>query len=132
MTQTLEALAARSDVAVGLLTGNYQRAVPIKFAAVNVSQHFLLAGAFGDDAVTRPGPVPVATSRMATAIGYDVRASEVIIVGDTPRDVDCALHHGAQCLAVETGYFTRSDLEAAGATQVVKDLTDPSPLLSML
>jgi phosphoglycolate phosphatase len=132
VTSLLEMLAQRDDVAVGLLTGNYQRAVPIKFAAVNLQHHFFVSGAFGDDAPTRPGLVPVARSRMASALARDVPAEDVIIVGDTPRDVDCALQHGCRCLAVETGYFSRADLLSAGATQVVRDLSDPAPLLAML
>lgn len=128
----LEILAQREDVSVGLLTGNYQRAVPLKFAAVNLAHHYFIAGAFGDDAPTRPGLVPVARSRMANLIARDVPAHDVIIVGDTPRDVDCALQHGCRCLAVETGYFSRAELAHAGATQVVRDLSDPAPLLAML
>jgi phosphoglycolate phosphatase len=128
----LQALSTRSDVAVGLLTGNYQRAVPIKFAAVGLDVKAFLAGGFGDDAETRPGLLPVALRRMEQALGVGLFAENVVIVGDTPRDVDCALQNGSRCLAVGTGYHTLELLIEAGAHRAVPDLSDPEVLLSML
>jgi phosphoglycolate phosphatase-like HAD superfamily hydrolase len=56
----------------------------------------------------------------------------VIVIGDTPRDVHCAHENGARCLAVATGMFSTYELLAAGADRVVADLRDPSPLFEML
>jgi len=128
----LEALSGRDDVAVGLLTGNYQRAVPLKFAAVGLDIQAFVAGGFGDDADTRPGLLPVALQRMERALGVGLHAKDVVVVGDTIRDVDCALQNGARCLAVGTGYRPLEELQRAGAHRVVADLSDPEALLSML
>ena len=128
----LQALSGRDDVAVGLLTGNYQRAVPIKFAAVGLDIQAFVAGGFGDDADTRPGLLPVALQRMERALGVGLHAKDVIVVGDTIRDVDCALQNGSRCLGVGTGLRPLDELQAAGAHRVVADLSDPEPLLSML
>jgi phosphoglycolate phosphatase len=128
----LAQLASRTDVAVGLVTGNYQRAVPIKFAAVGLALQAFCAGGFGDDARTRPGLVPVALERFRGRGGAHVAMQDVIVVGDTPRDVDCALQNGCLCLAVGTGSHAVTELELAGAHRVVKDLSDPDALLSWL
>jgi phosphoglycolate phosphatase len=128
----LQALSGRDDVAVGLLTGNYQRAVPIKFAAVGLDLQAFVAGGFGDDADTRPGLLPVALQRMERALGVGLHAKNVVVVGDTIRDVDCALQNGSRCLAVGTGLRPLQELQKAGAHRVVADLSDPEPLLSML
>jgi len=63
----LAQLSERTDVSVGLLTGNYQRAVPIKFQAVGL-EHRFIAGAYGDDARDRPSLVPVALERSERAL----------------------------------------------------------------
>ncbi|HTU62687.1 MAG TPA: HAD family hydrolase [Polyangiales bacterium] len=128
----LQALSGRDDVAVGLLTGNYQRAVPLKFAAVGLDIQAFVAGGFGDDADTRPGLLPVALQRMERALGVGLHAKNVVVVGDTIRDVDCALQNGSRCLAVGTGYRPLEELQKAGAHRVVADLSDPESLLSML
>jgi phosphoglycolate phosphatase-like HAD superfamily hydrolase len=128
----LQALSSRADVAVGLLTGNYQRIVPIKFAAVGLDIQAFCAGGFGDDADTRPGLLPVALQRMERALGVSLHARNVIVVGDTIRDVDCALRNGSRCLAVGTGERPLEELLQAGAQRAVPDLSDPDALLSML
>jgi phosphoglycolate phosphatase-like HAD superfamily hydrolase len=128
----LAQLADRDDVAFGLLTGNYQRAVPLKFEAVGLDFKVFVAGGFGDDADTRPGLLPVALERMQRALGVGLSARDTLVVGDTPRDVDCALQNGSRCLAVATGFHPIEELRAAGAHRAVADLSDPEVLLSML
>jgi len=128
----LETLHGRPGLALGLLTGNYQHAVPLKFAAVGLGAHFFVAGAFGDDASTRPGLVPVALARLMSAMGLTARPTDVTIVGDTPRDVDCAVQNGCRCLAVETGYHDREELLQAGAHCVVENLADAAALAFLL
>jgi phosphoglycolate phosphatase-like HAD superfamily hydrolase len=128
----LAELSGRSDVAIGLVTGNYQRAVPIKFGSVGLQLDAFVAGGFGDDADHRPGLVPVALARMQRALGVSLRASDAVIVGDTPRDVHCALQNGCRCLAVGTGTHPVDELLGAGAHRAVHDLSDPEPLLSLL
>jgi phosphoglycolate phosphatase len=56
----------------------------------------------------------------------------VIIVGDTPRDVDCGRTNGCTTFAVATGRFGVEELRAAGADHVVADLGDPRPLLAVV
>jgi phosphoglycolate phosphatase len=128
----LAQLELRSDVVVGLVTGNYQRAVPIKFQFVGLGLERFKAGGFGDDAPTRPGLVPIAIERLQRLLGHSLHMQDVIVVGDTIRDVDCALQNGCRCLGVGTGAHSIEELSRAGAHRVVADLTDPEPLLSWL
>ena len=58
--------------------------------------------------------------------------SEVLIIGDTPHDVDCAAANGCRSLGVATGWFTVDDLESAGADRVVDDLSDTAGLLEWI
>jgi phosphoglycolate phosphatase-like HAD superfamily hydrolase len=56
----------------------------------------------------------------------------VVIIGDTPADVDCAHASGARCLAVATGHFGIDALRAAGADLAVSDLRDTEHLLTWI
>jgi phosphoglycolate phosphatase-like HAD superfamily hydrolase len=85
-------------------------------------------GAFGDDAPTRPGLVRLALERSPSRVD----PADAIVIGDTPRDVECARANGCACLAVATGGHSREQLQEAGAERVVTDLGDPAPLLELL
>jgi phosphoglycolate phosphatase len=128
----LATLATRRDVLVGLVTGNYRAAVPIKFAAVGLDPAQFVIGAFGDCGPTRPDLVRIARERAHAHAGRHIEPVHTIVIGDTPRDVDCALQHGCLCLAVETGSHSAAELRSAGAHYVAADLSDASVLLSLL
>ncbi|HKP60319.1 MAG TPA: HAD family hydrolase [Polyangiales bacterium] len=132
VTQLLQQLALRDDVVIGLVTGNYRAAVPIKFAAVGLQLETFVIGAFGDCGPTRPDLVRLALERAAAHAGFAFDPRQTFVIGDTPRDVDCALHHGCVCLAVATGGHTAEELRSAGAQHVTSDLSDANVLLSLL
>ncbi len=123
----LSLLAARSDVVIGLVTGNYRRAAPIKLQSVGLRHEAFALGAFGDEAPTRAGLVRLALGRSPRRIPPE----DAIVIGDTPRDVECARANGCACLAVATGGHSMDELRAAGASRVVADLSDPDALLQM-
>ena len=54
------------------------------------------------------------------------------VIGDTPRDVECAHIYGAVCIGVATGPYSIDELTEAKADYVVKDLSDPMNLLQSL
>ncbi len=126
----LDVLAAREDVAVGLLTGNFERGAAIKLGHFDLWRRFAF-GAFGDDHADRRDLVPIAIERAERA-GAGVPASRVVVIGDTPLDVDCARHHGARSVAVATGLFKRDALTAAQADLVIDTLESSDALLEWL
>jgi len=123
---------AADDVALGMVTGNYAAAAPLKLRAAGYDPSWFEVGAYGDDAADRPGLVSLAMRRYHERYGATVNPNDVIVIGDTPHDVDCALANGCRVLAVCTGSAPREALKEAGATMVVDDLADPTPLLRMI
>jgi phosphoglycolate phosphatase-like HAD superfamily hydrolase len=65
-------------------------------------------GAFGSDHDRRDALVPIAVARHGGE-------PDVVVVGDTPRDVACAHAGGARCVAVTTGAHGPDDLRGADA-----------------
>lgn len=107
-------------VVVGLLTGNFERGAEVKLGHFDLWRRFEF-GAFGDHHVNRRDLVPVALDR-ARERGHQMRAEDVVIIGDTPLDVDCAHAHGARAIGVATGPFSVDALRAVGADLVVETL----------
>lgn len=128
---TLAAFRDDPTATLGLVTGNYARAVPLKLQAAGIDPAQFVVGAFGDDAPTRPDLVRLAMEQWR-ARGADPDPRRVVVIGDTPRDIDCAKKNGCRSIAVATGWHTVEQLEAAGADLVVRDLTALMPLLDMV
>jgi phosphoglycolate phosphatase-like HAD superfamily hydrolase len=128
----LERSASRNDVVQGLVTGNYARAAPLKLRACGLDPAWFEINAFGDEGKTRPDLVALAMKRCAARFGHAPDPRDVIVIGDTPLDVDCAHAHGCVALAVATGMHDIDELRATGADVVVQDLSDPTPLFALL
>ena len=60
--------------------------------------------------------------------GRDIEPGEVIVVGDTPLDVDAAKAVGAISLGVASGRYSVEELRRAGADLVLASLEEPFPL----
>jgi phosphoglycolate phosphatase-like HAD superfamily hydrolase len=127
----LDALAAREDVRVGLLTGNFAEGARIKLEYFDLWKYFPW-GAFGGDSANRNDLVPIAVAR-AREHGVDrIHPRNVLVVGDTPNDVECALAAGATPVAVATGSYSVDQLRTAGAEIVFADLRDTASFLALL
>ncbi len=114
-------LEARADIALGLLTGNWESGARAKLAAFDLNRFFSF-GAFGDDGVERPELVAPALERANRFHARSFTADETLIVGDTRNDIACARAHGIAVLAVATGYTPAEELRAAGADRVLESL----------
>ena len=131
-SELLAMLKPRSDLTLALVTGNYERAIPIKFAAVGLDASIFEFGAYGGDAPTRPGLVKHALETHASRTGMAVALGSAMVIGDTPRDVDCAHKNGVRCVAVSTGVHSAEELHAAGADVVLDGLHDAERFLALL
>jgi phosphoglycolate phosphatase len=121
-------LAHTPDVIQGLLTGNYPEIGRCKLHAAGIDLSAFQVCAWGPDGRTRRELFPVAFSRFASLAGRAPEPGRVVVIGDTPRDVECAREFGCRMLAVATGAFDVRTLSAAGADKVVPKLTDAAGL----
>lgn len=130
--ELLGALAAAKDTLLGLLTGNFERGARVKLERFGLNHHFPF-GAFGSDDGDRDRLPAIAVARAEALTGRHIGlGAHVSIIGDTPRDVACALSSGALPVGVATGGFSVAELEAAGAAVVFPDLTDTAAVLAAL
>jgi phosphoglycolate phosphatase len=127
----LEELQQRDDVALALLTGNFLEGARIKLEYFDLWKYFP-CGAFGGDAASRNDLVPIALSRARECGIINGQPSNVLVVGDTPNDVECALVASVTPIGVATGGYSVEDLRGAGAEIVFEDLSDANAFLALL
>jgi phosphoglycolate phosphatase-like HAD superfamily hydrolase len=127
----LELLADRSDVTLGLLTGNLLVGARMKLGHYGIGGSFRFGG-FGDDHIDRDSVARLALAEAERHLGNSQPIGQVVVVGDTPLDIRCGRAIGASVVAVGTGWQSRDLLEAECPDLLLDDLSDPSPLLELL
>ena len=127
--ETLEWLNTM-NMSIGLLTGNLEKGAKIKLSAFNLNEYFT-DGAFGSDDEDRDRLLPIALDRFSEK-GLSFSPDDCIVVGDTPRDVRCAKIHGASCIAVATGPYSKDALLATEADMVLDSFTETEKYISFI
>ena len=123
IVKALESLGLMKDVSLGLLTGNIEKGARVKLASFNLNGYFPF-GAFGDDDEDRNKLLPVAVERFRVLHKQDVEYRDCVVIGDTPRDVECAKIYGAYSVAVATGPYHYDSLLASGADMVLRNISE--------
>ncbi len=119
----LDALDARTDAVVGLLTGNFASGAAIKLGHFGLWERFTF-GAFGDHHEDRRALVAMAVDAAAAAGHPRFESARIVVIGDTPLDVDCAHAYGARAVAVATGPYPHAVLAATGPAHTVNTLEE--------
>jgi phosphoglycolate phosphatase-like HAD superfamily hydrolase len=119
--EVLEKLAARDDVEMALVTGNYECVARRKLDAAGIGCFFAHGtGGYGSDSEDRADLPAIARARHG-----DFPADNTVVIGDTPRDIACARADGVHVIAISTGPFRASDLSGA---DVVIDMAREIPV----
>jgi len=127
----LEALRDRSDCIIGLLTGNLERGAQLKLTHYGVWDFFEF-GAYADDSHDRNQLGHFAKSRALEKHGIAFEPESIFILGDTPRDIECAKAIGAHAVAIATGNYTVEELEKHGPEFLFTDLGDTDEIIRRL
>jgi phosphoglycolate phosphatase len=111
---------------MGLLTGNHERGAELKLSHYGLWQEFAM-GAFGGQYQDRADVARDALLQGQKLI-VGLQPGEILVIGDTERDIQCARAIGARVLAVATGPSPMSELESFEPDWVTEDLTQINPL----
>jgi phosphoglycolate phosphatase-like HAD superfamily hydrolase len=124
--ELLKRLGREKGVLLGITSGAVEAAAHIKLSRAGFNRYFPFGG-YGSDSGDRIELTKCALARGERLLGEKLDPKQVLVVGDTPKDLDAA--HGAGCVAVgvATGHYTREQLEEAGADVVLDSLRDPFP-----
>ena len=119
----VRALSVDDRVLLGLLTGNVEEGARAKLSPTGLLPYFAL-GAFGSDSPLRPDLPAVAVARAAALNGRRYTGKQVVVVGDTPADIECGAHFGVRTVAVATGRYSVDELSTHGPDHVFADFSD--------
>lgn len=129
--ELVRALSARADSLVGLLTGNVEGGARAKLQPTGLLAHFRV-GAFGSDDADRRRLPAIARERARDLTGHDFPYEQILIIGDTPLDVDCARACGARSVAVATGQHAYDELAGCSPDLLFRDFSDVNAALLTL
>ena len=127
--ELLDALEAREDRRVGLLTGNIEVGACAKLQAVGIDPTRFSVSAFGSDHEVRGELPAIAQRRAREHLGLDVNGDAIVIIGATPADIVCTRGIGARAIAVATGRYTVADLAEHSPVAVFSDLSDTAAVM---
>ncbi len=129
----VDTLKEKAGLTLGLLTGNFEDTGRMKLKVCGLDTTPFVVNAFGDESPHHPPLrehlVELAMERYHSHRGRKLKGSEVVIIGDSPHDVQCARAHDCHALAVATGLHDREHLLACGADLAVDSLAD-TPFLA--
>jgi phosphoglycolate phosphatase-like HAD superfamily hydrolase len=112
---------------LGLTTGGVETAAHIKLARGDLNHYFHFGG-YGSDSTERKELTRKALDRASTILTHRLLPDEVLVVGDTPKDIEAAHAAGALAVGVATGSNSKEELAQAGADYVLGTLEEELPL----
>lgn len=128
----LDALSRRAGVALGLLTGNLVEGARAKLRAVGIDPDLFVVGAFGSDHEERPELPAIAQRRAREVLGVEIPGPSIIVIGDTPADVQCGRGIGARAIGVASGRYSVDELASHGADAVFPSLVDTDAIVRVI
>jgi phosphoglycolate phosphatase-like HAD superfamily hydrolase len=85
---------------------------------------YFRVGAYGSDDPDRTRLPAIAAARVERLTGRPAPFEQMVIIGDTPLDVDCARACGATAVAVATGQHPLAELQACAPDLIFPDFSD--------
>ncbi|HEY3112509.1 MAG TPA: HAD family hydrolase [Gemmatimonadaceae bacterium] len=132
VVELLDALEAREDVVLGLLTGNVQPGARTKLSAAGINPDRFRVNAFGSDHEHRPELPAIAQRRASETLGLDIAGDRLIVIGDTPADIECGRELGAKAIGVASGHYTVEQLQAHNPYAVFPSLKNTRQVLETI
>ena len=130
--ELLEALRSSPEVTLGLVTGNFPETGRLKIEAAGIDADQFEVAAWGCDGPNRRALPPVAIGQYHQRFDTSLSPERVVIIGDTPHDIDCAQVNGCRSIGVGTGHTGRAELEACGADLALDDLSATGEIMEWI
>lgn len=130
--ELLDALEARDDMVLGLLTGNLRAGAALKLHSAGIDMTRFRVGAFGSDHHHRPELPAIAQRRAREELGLEIPGSAVVVIGDTPADIECGRTIGARAVGVATGRYTVDELASHSPMAVFPTLADTAAVVQVI
>jgi phosphoglycolate phosphatase len=120
--ELLESLTTIPEISLGLLTGNFEGSGRHKLLLPGIN-HYFPFGAFADDGRHRNELPPAAVRKAFHFTGKEFSGKDVVIIGDTEHDIECARTNGAKSIAVASGTYPADILKKHNPDVLIENLS---------
>lgn len=126
----LERLSQR-ELLLGVFTGN---PMPIGYMLLDHAGllEYFQVRTYGLEADHRLGLVETSLNKVRSTLEVPVTGSEVMVVGDSPADIEAGKQIGARTVAVDTGVLDVSELGRCKPDLLLPDLVNTQALFELL
>lgn len=128
--ELLDALS-KTDHVVALYTGNSAAIVDQVLQATGLGRCFRFLF-YGTDVEKRSDMVKMAIARAQESTGQPFSDGDVVVIGDSVRDIESGKAYGARTIAVATGSHSRDDLLKAEPDYFFDSLREYRKVLSVI
>lgn len=125
-------LVANPDCVLGIVTGNPQSTAVIKLKRGGYPVDQFVCGAYGSESPVRADLVRSAIGRGKTVTGVDFAPEQIVVLGDTIKDITAGQASGARTIGVCTGGDTYDQLATSNPTRIFTDFTDVDAVCSAI
>lgn len=111
------------NVPMGILSGNVETIGWTKIEQAGIREYFSF-GAFGDKTEKRAELVEIARQNAGKVLNRNLEINDFIIIGDTPKDFQCAKDNGIETVLVSTGIYSFEELQRLEPEVLVHDFEE--------
>lgn len=130
INEILNRVADDTNISLGLVTGNIKAGAYAKLKLASLDTFFPI-GAFGDDAIERNKLPPIAVRRAENFYQVQFSPSDIWIIGDSPKDIECAKANQFRSLAVASGWHAIKELKPFKPDMLLNDLSKTSDVIEI-
>jgi len=120
------------DMTCALMTGNIEPTSWMKLQDAGFERDWFEFGVFGDEGATRRDLPSIAKARHRELTGEELAANQIVVIGDTEHDIDCARHCGCRSVAVASGTCSAEELRVHDPDVLLDSLTDGERIMRTL
>ncbi|MBI2852559.1 MAG: HAD family hydrolase [Chloroflexi bacterium] len=122
---------AKTEHLVMLYTGDSREIVEAVFRVTGLGKYFR-DRFYGTEAKDRAEMVKMAIARAKELTGKKFEGKDIVIIGDSVRDVECGRLFNALTITVTTGFHSREQISEAGADFVFDDLRNTEQVMTVI
>ena len=126
----VEAVGDDERMVLGLVTGNCEAAARVKLEIAGLDGFAL--GAYGEHHEERSALPPLAVTAARELFGHTFSGKSIVILGDTPNDIECGRAVGAKSIAVGTGRFDMETLASHQPDYLFADFSDHGAVMEAI
>ncbi len=122
---------SKTDHLLALYTGDSPGVTQSILQATGLGKYFRFS-AFGTEANSRLELAQMAIKKAEQLTGARFEGQDVVIIGDSVRDVECGIQLNALTIAVATGFHSESELLSKKPDYLLKNLEDYRAVLKII